>query len=196
MVARSVRAGLHPQSGRGEPGVLKERCSQAVDTAVPQWGRALRAPAPPPPLLSPCVARQPHVAVPCGGGRRVLARGHIHPQHPGLWNHLRLGLRRLPLIENRVDVTLWFGYDKSFISYLPVVLLPHEQNIPESAAGSHCLLIEVPADSCVNGQLFLPNSNEPLISAIKYAYISQTTCSSDGCCPCSGIIAIEGCLVS
>lgn len=68
MVARSVRAGLHPQSGRGEPGVLKERCSQAVDTAVPQWGRALRAPAPPPPSLSPCVARQPHVAVPCGGG--------------------------------------------------------------------------------------------------------------------------------
>lgn len=130
------------------------------------------------------------------GGRRVLARGHIHPQHPEPWNHLRLGLRRLPLIENRVDVTLWFGYDKSFISYLPIVLLPHEQNIPGSAAGSHCLLIEVPADSCVNGQLFLPNSNEPLISAIKYAYISQTTYSSDGCCPCSGIIAIEGCLVS
>lgn len=67
MVARSVRAGLHPQSGRGEPGVLKERCSQAVDTAVPQWGQALRAPAPLPPSLSPCVARQHHVAVRWGG---------------------------------------------------------------------------------------------------------------------------------
>lgn len=76
MVARSVRAGLHPQSGRGEPGVLKERCSQAVDTAVPQWGRALRAPAPPPPLLSPCVARQHHVAVRWGGRAGLGSRAH------------------------------------------------------------------------------------------------------------------------
>lgn len=68
--------------------------------------------------LSLPVSRQPHVAVPCGG--RWSPCRHVHPQDPGRRNHLQFALRFLLLTENCLDVTLWFGYDKSSISHLPV----------------------------------------------------------------------------